>query len=140
MPHKLKQSAIICIFLLAISFRASAPCWQMIVIPDFFPAEPYKQLIYATAMVETGRDTLAYNPLEEAAGIFQIRPVRLVDYNKRTGNNYSRQDLFNYKISEEIFLYYASQIGPYNFEKIARSWNGSGQKTDYYWTRIKQYL
>jgi hypothetical protein len=139
MHHKLKQS-LICAFLLAISFRASAPSWQMIVIPDFSPAEPYKQLIYATAMVESGRDTLAYNPLEEAVGIFQIRPVRLVDYNRRTGNNYHRQDLYNYKVSEEIYLYYASQLGPYNFEKIARNWNGSGQKTDYYWTRIRQYL
>jgi hypothetical protein len=139
MNHNLKQSALI-FLLLAISFRASAPCWQMTVIPDFFPVEPYKQLIYATAMVESGRDTLAYNPLEEAVGIFQIRPVRLVDYNRRTGNKHNRHDLYDYKISEEIYLYYASQIGPYNFEKIARSWNGSGQKTDYYWTRIKQYL
>jgi hypothetical protein len=125
---------------MTISLRASAPCWQMLTIPDFFPIEPYKQLVYATAMVETGRDTLAYNPLEEAAGIFQIRPVRLVDYNKRTGSSHNRADLFDYNVSEKIFLYYASQIGPYNFEKIARRWNGSGQKTDFYWTRIKEYL
>ena len=140
MHQKLKQSAILCFFLLTISFRASAPCWQMIVIPDFFPIEPYKQLVYATAMVETGMDTLAYNPREEAAGIFQIRPVRLVDYNRRTGSTYTRQELFDYKVSEKIFLYYASQIGPYNFERIARRWNGSGQQTDYYWKRIQEYL
>jgi hypothetical protein len=33
-------------------------------------------------MVETKGDTLAYNPYEEATGIFQIRPIRLKDYNK----------------------------------------------------------
>jgi hypothetical protein len=49
-------------------------------------------------------------------------------------------DLFNYDISEKIFLYYASLIGPYNFEKIAKNWNGSGPRTAYYWKRVKKYL
>jgi hypothetical protein len=112
----------------------------MLTIPCFDPVEPYKKLVYAIAMVETGCDTLAYNPLEGAAGIFQIRPVRLVDYNRRTGNSYNRQDLYDYEVSEKIFLYFASNIGPYNFEKIARRWNGSGKMTDYYWSRTKAYL
>jgi hypothetical protein len=50
------------------------------------------------------------------------------------------KDMFDYKISEKIFLYYASQIGPYNFEKIAKKWNGSGSRTINYWKRIKKYL
>jgi hypothetical protein len=91
-------------------------------------------------MVETKGDTLAYNPLEEAAGYFQIRPIRLTDYNNRTGNRYTRQDLFNFEISERIFLYFADQIGPYDLEKIAKKWNGSGQLTIDYWTRIMQHL
>jgi hypothetical protein len=91
-------------------------------------------------MVETKCDTLAYNPLEGAAGVFQIRPIRLIDYNKRTGNSYSREDLFSYETSEKIFLYFADQIGPYNLELIAKKWNGSGHLTINYWSRIKQYL
>jgi hypothetical protein len=75
-----------------------------------------------------------------AAGYFQIRPIRLIDYNKRTGSYYTRKDLFNYKVSEKIFLYYASQIGPYDLEQIARKWNGSGRNTIYYWSRVKKYL
>jgi hypothetical protein len=91
-------------------------------------------------MIETFGDTLAFNPLEEAYGIFQIRPVRLKDYNLRTQSNYKPQDLFNFNISEKIFLYYAGQMGPYNLEKIARRWNGSGEQTDYYWERVKEIL
>jgi hypothetical protein len=94
----------------------------------------------AIALVETKGDTLCYNPVEAAAGIFQIRPIRLIDYNNRTGSSFTRKDLFNYKISEKIFLYFADQIGPYNLEQIARRWNGSGHMTNNYWKRIKQYL
>lgn len=104
------------------------------------PDEPYKQLIFAVGMVETKSDTLAYNPIEAAAGIFQIRPIRLIDYNKRTGSSFTRKDLFNYETSEKIFLYYAEKAGPYNIEQIARKWNGSGQRTIAYWGRIKKYL
>jgi hypothetical protein len=91
-------------------------------------------------MVEGMGDTTAYNPQEKAIGYFQIRPIRLVDYNRRTGNHYAMKDMFNYEISEKVFLYYASQTGPYNFEKIAKNWNGSGAKTALYWKRIKKYL
>jgi hypothetical protein len=102
--------------------------------------EPYKQLAFAVGRVETNGDTLAYNPIEEAVGIFQIRPIRLIDYNNRTGNHYKRADLFTYDISERIFLYFADQIGPYNLELIARKWNGSGHLTSDYWKKIRQYL
>ena len=104
------------------------------------PIEPYKQLAFAVGIIETKGDTMAYNSLEEAAGIFQIRPIRLRDYNKRTGSDYTTKDLFNYEISEKIFLYYADQVGPYNLEQIARKWNGSGHLTTNYWYRIKRYL
>jgi len=49
-------------------------------------------------------------------------------------------DLFNYYISEKIFLYYAADIGPYDLERIAKSWNGSGKNTTFYWTEVKKYL
>lgn len=91
-------------------------------------------------MVETQYDTLAFNPLEGAVGYFQIRPIRLDDYNFRTGSTYTMNDLFNYKISEKIFVYYASEFGPYNFERIAKTWNGSGKSTLQYWEQVKRFL
>lgn len=127
-------------FFLLLTFRVFAPSSGSLFIIDRPPIEPFKPLIYAVGMVETNFDTLAYNPIEEAAGYFQIRPIRIKDYNNRTGSNYTTKDMFDYKTSEKIFLYYASQIGPYNFEQIAKNWNGSGPRTIYYWKRVKKYL
>jgi hypothetical protein len=127
-------------FLLMIAFRVFAPANEALMLVRTAPEEPFKPLIHAVGMVETQYDTLAYNPLEDAVGYFQIRPIRLEDYNTRTGNNYSMNDLFNYKISEKIFLYYATEIGPYDFERIAKTWNGSGTSTIQYWEQVKRFL
>lgn len=140
MKSKSIKILLVTLLLLSCTFRTFAPESNSLVILKSAPIEPYKKLIYAIGMVETKCDTLAYNPVEEAVGYFQIRPIRLRDYNKRTGNRYKMKDLFNYEISEKIFLYYASQIGPYDFERIARKWNGSGPRTIHYWNRIKKYL
>jgi len=102
--------------------------------------EPFDRLIQAVIMVESKGDTMAFNINEQAAGLFQIRPIRVLDYNMRTGSLYTPGDMFDYEISKKIFLYYASQIGPYKFERIAKSWNGSGVKTLDYWNRVKKYL
>jgi hypothetical protein len=126
--------------LLFLTFRALAPDRKSLIVFDADPINPYQKLIYAVGMVETKCDTLAYNPVEHAVGYFQIRPVRLKDYNNRTGSSYTMKDMFNYNIAEKIFLYYASQIGPNDFEKIARKWNGSGVRTTYYWNQVKKFL
>jgi hypothetical protein len=140
MNANLKKIKIVCFILLSFSLEVSAPSEKLLTVLKLAPIEPYKQLAFAVGMVETKGDTLAYNPLEEATGIFQIRPIRLIDYNKRTGSSYTRNDLFNFEISEKIFLYFADQVGPYNIEHIARKWNGSGHLTTNYWYRIRQYL
>lgn len=127
-------------FFLILAFRLFAPSNDSIVVVRTRPVEPFKPLINAIGMVETQYDTLAYNPLEEAVGYFQIRPIRLEDYNSRTGSTYTMNDLFNYYVSEKIFLYYASELGPYNFERIAKTWNGSGQSTIQYWEQVKGFL
>lgn len=126
--------------LLFVNLSLYAPSRPSLPVENGKTVEPFKRLINAIGLVETGHDTLAYNPLEEAAGYFQIRPIRLLDYNIRTGSNYKMNDLYNYEISEKIFMYYASQIGPYDFETIARRWNGSGSMTIEYWKKVKANL
>jgi hypothetical protein len=126
--------------LLSFTFRVLAPSRETLTIIVPRPVEPYRKLINAIGKVETNYDTLAYNPVEKAVGFFQIRPIRLKDYNRRTGNHYKLKDLYNYEVSEKIFLFYASEIGPYDFEKIAKRWNGSGPKTFYYWKRVKKVI
>jgi hypothetical protein len=140
MPGNLRKIVFVTLIFLSFSFRVSAPSRESLIILNPRPVEPYKKLIHAIGMVETRRDNLAYNPIEKAAGYFQIRPIRLKDYNRRTGSNYKLKDMFNYEISEKIFLYFADQIGPYDFERIAKNWNGSGHMTISYWKRIKKYL
>jgi hypothetical protein len=140
MPGNLRKIVFVTLLLLLFAFRVSAPSRESLIIFNSRPIEPYKRLIHAIGMVETRSDTLAYNPIEKAVGYFQIRPIRLEDYNKRTGSNYTMKDMFNYEISEKIFLYYAGKTGPYDFEQIARNWNGSGHMTINYWNRIRQYL
>jgi hypothetical protein len=140
MYSNLKKILIITFILFSFSIQVSAPEWKSLTIIKLAPVEPYRKIAFAIGMVETEGDTLAYNPEEEAAGYFQIRPIRLLDYNRRTGNCYTKQDLFNYETSERIFLYFADLIGPYNLEQIARKWNGSGHQTVNYWYRIKRFL
>jgi hypothetical protein len=140
MSVSLKKIGLTAFLLLSAVFRASSPCMNSLTIFETTPVEPYRKLVYAVGFVETMNDTMAYNPFEQAAGIFQIRPIRLKEYNNQTGMNYRMEDLFRYEISEKIFLYFADQVGPYNFEQIARRWNGSGNMTIFYWNRIKQFL
>jgi hypothetical protein len=140
MKSNLKKILLLIILIFSLTFRLSAPTRESLTIISSGSVNPFTHLIYAIGMVETRCDTLAYNPVEQAAGYFQIRPIRLKDYNKRTGSHYRMKDLFNYEISEKIFLYYAMQIGPSDFEKIARKWNGSGPRTIYYWKRIKEFI
>lgn len=123
-----------------LALRVSAPERQSLYVFEPEQIEPFNDLIHAIGMVETRCDTLAYNSEEKAAGFFQIRPVRLEDYNRRTGSKYTLYDMFNFEISKKIFLYYASLTGPYNFEQIARNWNGSGPRTNAYWKSVKAYL
>jgi hypothetical protein len=138
--ENLRKIVFLILLFLSYTLRISAPGMNFITIFEFPPVEPYKQLALAIGIVETKNDTIAYNIIEEAAGYFQIRPIRLLDYNNRTGSNYAMKDLFNYEISEKIFLFYADQIGPYDFELIARKWNGNGRLTINYWNKIKKYL
>jgi hypothetical protein len=137
-PSIKKIVVISLIFILASDLFA--PVSNSVTILVYEPADPYRDLIHAIGRVETKFDTLAYNPIENAVGYFQIRPIRLRDYNARTGNKYRLKDMYNYDISEKVFLYYASGIGPYNMERIAKNWNGSGKKTIQYWRQVKKYL
>jgi hypothetical protein len=139
MKDLLRKLVLAVVFSL-LNFSLFAPAMTSLAIIDHKPVEPFRILINAIGKVETGFDTLAYNPLEEATGFFQIRPIRLEDYNARTGSNYSMEDMYNYFIAEKIFLYYASKIGPYDFETISRNWNGSGPMTIEYWKKVRANL
>jgi len=74
-------------------------------------------------------------------GLFQITPIRLRDYNRRTGNNYTMQDMFNPVINRMIFDYYSKGLP---FEVAARRWNRAYEWRDTlgekYWVLVKNKL
>ncbi len=128
------------IMFLLCGLKSVAPDSNTVIVFLPEPIQPFNGLMYAIGMVETMGNVSAYNVIENAVGKYQIRQVRIDDYNRRTGSKYVLEDMFDLRLSEKVFLYFASQIGPYHFEKIAKNWNGSGPKTDFYWKRIKAYL
>jgi hypothetical protein len=135
------MKSILTIFLLLLALKTLAPEVKndfIIFVSD--PIEPYDRLIKAVVHVESLGDTMAYNLIEEAAGAFQIRPIRLRDYNQKTNKNYKLKDRYNFRISKEIFLYYAKQIGFSDYETIAKNWNGSGKATLEYWRKVELHL
>lgn len=129
---------ILCFFMFEL--KAAAPGTVAIVIFAPEPVEGYTRLINAVVMVESGGDNMAYNLLEQAYGAFQIRPIRLLDYYQRTGKNYKIEDCYNYKVSKEIFLYYAVLNGGSDYQSIACNWNGSGKMTLIYWKKVLSHL
>ena len=136
---KLRKFMFVVSFLLA-GLKVVAPGANSFIISESPGIQPFSDLMYATAMVETMGNTLAYNEFENAVGIYQIRQVRIDEYNKRTGSSYALSEMFDPELSAKVYLYYASRYGPYNLEKIAKAWNGSGPMTELYWKRIKEYL
>lgn len=134
-----KRIILLTYLLLLISARAIAPDIKTLVIIEPSQLDLYERLIKAVMQVESAGDTLAFNPIEEAYGPLQIRPIRLRDFNKRTGKKYKMRDCYRIGISREIFLYYARILGP-DYELIAKRWNGSGVKTIEYWKKVKATL
>ena len=132
--------SILIIFFSLLAIRATAPDIKVAFISVSDPVNAYDRLVKAVVQVESAGDTLAYNLSEEAAGAFQIRPIRLLDYYQRTGKHYKIEDCYNFEISKEIFLYYARQTGYQDYETIARNWNGSGKTTQGYWEKVKSNL
>jgi hypothetical protein len=99
---------------------------------------PYERILKAISATESKNGTFIYNKKENAVGVLQIRPIRLKDYNLRTGKNLKLNDCYNYKTSKMIFLYYASRFKPNDYESISKDWNKS--RTDKYWNLVKMQL
>jgi hypothetical protein len=137
--YRLLKTGFTVIFLL-LAMRATAPEAKVAFIIVSRPVNSFDRLIKAIVNVESSGDDFAFNLPEQAVGAFQIRPIRILDYNQRTGNDYKIESCFNYDVSKEIFLYYAKKIGYPDYETIARNWNGSGKTTLDYWEKVKKNL
>ena len=148
---------LILTFLLFLSMisTSTAPPSNMLIVPEitfkvprivYYDAGFYEDLINALYKYEAKCNPFAYNPVEEATGGLQIRPIRLAHYNELTNSNYTIEDCYNFEISKKIFLYFCNHDGsgkliPWKtWEQAAKDWNGSGPMTITYWENVKQLI
>lgn len=97
--------------------------------------------------IESNFDVNAFNPSEDAVGLFQIRPVMVREINRLLKEEkYSLEDRYSITRSIEMFVDYNNVVNPeWDYEKSARMWNGgiTGMKkssTDVYWAKFLSYL
>ena len=103
----------------------------------------YNELIDAVFTLESARDTMAYNPDEQATGGLQVTPGLLDEYNKLTDNSYTLNDMYDFEISKKIFMYYTThdhngKTVEKSMERIADDWNGD--RTGKYWGKIQNIM
>jgi len=138
-----KMTILIMIF--ALTLKTFAPELRTIVIANAPKDQPYQAIWDAVCAVESAGNSLAYNSKENAIGIAQIRAIRIKDYNQRTGNDYSHQEMYDQEKAKIVFMYYALQYSPNQRERICREWNGgykgmSKAQTKAYWNKVKSLL
>jgi hypothetical protein len=101
---------------------------------------PYEQIWGAVCKIESGGDSLAFcidiNG-KPSVGIAQVQQIRLDDYNKRSGNNFTLFDMYSPAKAKKVFLYYCNSM---DYERICRRWNGSGPMTKLYWKKLTKIL
>lgn len=129
------KKILLLIFLIFISLENKAPIINELYVVKDIPVKPFKSIIYAIGVVESSLDTMAYNPREEAIGYFQIRQVRIDDYNKRTGEHFKLIEMFEYDKAERVFLYYCRLYD--DVDEIILQWNCWSQE---YLKKVKKYL
>lgn len=130
----------ILIILLTLALKTYSPEYKAVHIFRDEPLKPYECLWDAVCAIESSGDNMAWNKAENAVGIAQIRHIRINDYNRRTGSNYDLIEMYDPAKSKIVFMYYASNLGPHDIERIAKAWNGSGPMTEIYWLKIVSKL
>jgi len=104
-------------------------------------------LLRAIATVESNNDPNAFNAKEDAAGLYQIRPIYLADVNRLLGYpRYKLADRYDPVLAKEMVVIYLRHYGKNkSIEAMARIHNGGprGYKktsTLRYWQKIKRTM
>ena len=131
------MKSILSIIFICLSLQLLAPGYPTGYIAVGEKIEPYEALWKAVCTVESHNDPNAFNPVESATGIAQVIPIRLKDYNTRTGEHLRLNEMYDPLKAKKVFMFYCKGN---DIEKIARRWNGTGPKTDAYWLKIQREL
>lgn len=126
------MKTILTLILLCFSISLSAPPDKRLVIFEGEAIRPYEAITRAVVNVESANGKYLFNAKENAVGFFGIRPIRLQDYNERTGKSITLDQCYSYEVGEMIFFWYASQIDYRDIKAICISWNGVSKRNLYY--------
>ncbi len=109
----------------------------------------WSKVINAIIKVESRGNPKAYNPNGKCAGIMQITPGVVKQWNvwfkaKKSKKRYTVADRYNVEKSKEMFIMYQKYFNPSNdVEKAIRIWNGgpgfSTKATQKYYNRVMKY-
>ena len=131
--------AILATILIIMNLPVLAPVNRMLYLERPEEINPYEAIIRAVTTVESGNGKFLLNETEMAVGWFGIRPVRLNDFNKKTGSHITLDECYGYETGRIIFLWYASQIDYRDIKAIAINWNGISKENKYY-AKIQKVL
>jgi hypothetical protein len=130
------------------SLRLTAPPAPELIL--FIPQgiNPYEAIWNAICAIESDFDPNACVMEQNgcvSVGIAQIQKSRVDDFNARYGKHYSLADMYTPELARVVFMAYASEISPYNPERISREWNGgpNGMKiksTFKYWKLVYEKI
>lgn len=126
---------ILCLF----SGVLKAPEYKTVPVLVSEAVNPYIPIVNAVSMVESSGGIHLLNEKENAVGYFGIRPIRLRDYNQRTGKSITHQQCYDYETGKMIFMYYASQYDYRDIKGICVGWNGVSKRNLYY-LKVKKTL
>jgi hypothetical protein len=106
--------------------------------------QPYETIWNLICRVESNNDSLAFcidcNGLP-SVGIAQIQESRLNDYNNRSGDSLTLDDMFHPAKAKKVFMWYCEG----DYESISRKWNGGpegmeNKSTVKYYQKIISYI
>ena len=135
------KRSIIVMFLALLYLSAGCPTYiPTLIIVRKACFKPLETLSISVAWVESSNNPNALNRTENAIGLFQIRTIRLKDYNQRNGTHYKMKDCYDPQINKMIWLFYASKFYPTDYEGVCKAWNGRGKSNRDYWAKVKKRL
>jgi hypothetical protein len=122
---------------ITLTIQAFCPEYRTLYIAESTGINPYERIFKAICETESSNDSKAWNQKENAVGICQIRPIRLMDFNKQSGKHYKLSEMYSVEKSKEVFMFFAHQHYCTDYENIALDWNCRSQK---YWNKVKNEL
>ena len=125
-----------------------APAEKTLYIPRPESINPYETIWKVACKIESSNNPLAYHMEENgfpSIGIVQIQESRLIDFNRRFRQSFTLMDMYVPEKAKIVFMAYASDFSPNDYESIFRCWNGGGNgmsknSTIDYWKKAKSKL